>query len=210
MLRCVKTIGIFMIAVSATMLQAQEQHDGDASPSSAPIVRTGLTLRLEILASGEPEVASCTKRVSDTGTISLPLVGDVKVAGMTLEQLQKDLTDRYLKFLKEPQVMLAFELDNTADGISPFGHVTVLGRVKKPGWIKIPATRDLTVSRAVQQAGGLDTSAKDTSIKITRRGVDDEFEQILINLKAVGTKGDARGDIQLQPGDVVYVPEQIW
>jgi protein involved in polysaccharide export with SLBB domain len=84
-----------------------------------------------------------------------------------------------------------------------------LGRVKKPGRVAIPATRDLTVSMAVQQAGGFDTSAKDTAIRITR-SVGGKTGSREVNLRAVGAQGRVAEDLMLLPGDVVFVPELMF
>lgn len=182
----------------------------EAKRATPPVIRPGVVLEIEVLASGDIEVPASSKRVSDDGTISLPLVGTVSVENLTIEQLRDDLTERYLKYLRKPQIMLGFDLSDTADGVSPFGHVTVLGRVKKPGWIKIPPTRNLTVARAIQQAGGFDTSAKESAIRVTRQLENGKTEQLTIDLKAVGAKGDIKEDLLLLSGDVVYVPEQVW
>jgi protein involved in polysaccharide export with SLBB domain len=86
----------------------------------------------------------------------------------------------------------------------------VLGRVKEPGRVAIPATRDLTVSGAIQQAGGFAPSAKDSAILVTRSLPDGKTESRTINLKAVGTAGRLEDDIILQAEDVVFVPEAMF
>ena len=86
----------------------------------------------------------------------------------------------------------------------------MLGRVKEPGRIVIPATRDLTVSGAIQQAGGFATSAKDNAILVTRVLPEGKTESRTINLKAVGTGGRLDDDIVLEADDVVFVPEAIF
>ncbi|MDT8390040.1 MAG: polysaccharide biosynthesis/export family protein [Lentisphaeria bacterium] len=206
---------IFRVAMVVSAIgflwgQDTRPENSESARAAAPVIKPGVVLEIEVLASGDIEVPASDKRVSDGGTISLPLVGDVKVENLTIDQLQEDLTRRYLKYLRKPQVLVGFNLNDDTDGISPFGHVTVLGRVKKPGWIKIPPTRNLTVARAIQQAGGFDTSAKASSIKVTRQNKQNETESFTVDLKAIGSKGDLKGDLILQAGDVIYVPEQIW
>ena len=209
---CNRILFTCVLCFSFGFLRGEEpQSEPDRTPpETAPIVKPGVVLEIEVLASGDIEVPTTQKRVSDDGMISLPLVGDVKVVNLTLNQLQDELRKRYLKYLRKPQILLEFILDETSDGVSPFGHVTVLGRVKKPGWVKIPPTRHLTVARAIQQAGGFATSARSSSIKVTRKGENKKTKSFTVNLKALGSKGDFDGDIPLKAGDVVYVPEQMW
>ena len=80
--------------------------------------------------------------------------------------------------------------------------------MRKPGQINFPPTRELTVSRAIQLSGGLDTSARSSAIRVTRtRGnTTDQFE---VDLDHIGLSGQARDDVMLLPGDVVYVPEGV-
>jgi protein involved in polysaccharide export with SLBB domain len=88
--------------------------------------------------------------------------------------------------------------------------VTVLGRVKKPGKISLPATRDLVLSAAIQQAGGFDTSAKETAIRITRRLSNGGLKTREVNLHSVGAQGLVEEDVLLEPDDVVFVPELVF
>ena len=83
----------------------------------------------------------------------------------------------------------------------------MLGRVKTPGRVGIPATRDLTVSGAIQKAGGFQTSARTESILVTRRGSNGEATTYTISLNAVGAGGKVDDDLPLQSEDVVFVPE---
>ena len=110
----------------------------------------------------------------------------------------------------DPQVVVEFVKDQDSDLVSPWGYVTVLGRVKNPGRVSIPPTQDLTVSGAIQKAGGLDTSAKDTSIRVTRQLPEGRTKQFDVDLRKVGSTGQVREDLILTPGDVVFVPEMMF
>lgn len=171
------------------------------------ILRPGLPLSVKVLVAGRAEVESAGIRISDRGSIVLPLVGAVPVSHLNLDELHDDLTTRYRRFFVDPQVIVDFARDGTSDGISPWGYVTVLGRVRNPGRVMIPATRDLTVSGAIQRAGGFDTSARVNAIRVTRRISEDETETRVINLIAVGADGRLEDDVLLIMDDVVFVPE---
>ncbi|HOU21158.1 MAG TPA: polysaccharide export protein, partial [Kiritimatiellia bacterium] len=73
-----------------------------------------------------------------------------------------------------------------------------------------PPTRDLTVSGAIQKAGGVATSAKLNAILISRPLPDGTIETRTVNLNAVGKSGRLEEDIILEADDVVYVPESMF
>ena len=180
---------------------------GSTAIGTSTSIRSGLLLNIVVLVSGHKEVEETSKRVSDSGTVTLPMLGTVPVSGATLDELSRRLSLAYEAYYVKPQVIVEFVRDDAREGLSPWGYVTVLGRVKRPGRVAIPATRDLTVSGAIQQAGGFDTSAKDTEIRITRRLADGRAETRAANLHAVGAEGQTDEDIMLNADDVVYVPE---
>jgi protein involved in polysaccharide export with SLBB domain len=179
---------------------------------SADVVRLrpGLMVSMSVLVAGKAEISEPAKRVSDGGTVVLPLLGEVQVADLTLDELQNHLSERYARFFIQPQVILDFVREAGAEGISPWGFVTVLGRVKTPGRVAIPATRDMTVSGAIQQAGGFATSARAAGILVTRSMPDGRTETRTINLHAVGAAGRLDEDIILEANDVVFVPEAMF
>lgn len=140
----------------------------------------------------------------------LPLLGEVSVSDLTLDELRGRLSESYRVFLVDPQVIVDFAPDTSSGEISPWGFITVLGRVQAPGRVAIPPTRDLTVSGAIQKAGGVATSAKLNAILISRPLPDGTIETRTVNLNAVGKSGRLEEDIILEADDVVYVPESMF
>jgi len=182
-----------------------------AATSTSRRLVPGYVLSITVFVAGDKEIEDPDKRIQDDGTITLPLLGAIKVAGMTLADLREHLTALYNKsYFVDPQVVVDFSSAPGSDGVAPWGYVTVLGRVKKPGRVNIPATGDLKLTGAIQQAGGFDTSAKDTAIRVTRTGKSGKTEQKEINLRTIGSKGKADDDITLKPGDIIFVPELIF
>jgi polysaccharide export outer membrane protein len=173
-------------------------------------LRPGLVINVNVLVSGKNEITATAKRISDKGTIAMPLLGTVQVSDQSLENFSAQLTSAYKEFFVNPQVIVEFVRDDNKEGLSPWGNVTVLGRVKKPGRISLPATRDLTLSGAIQQAGGYDTSAKENAIRVTRKRPDGNVKTWEINLRSVGAEGLIENDILLEPDDVVFIPELIF
>lgn len=174
-----------------------------------PCLKPGIMVDVVVAASGRKEITEIGKRVSDDGNISLPLVGMVSVEGLTLKELSEHLQSIYRTYLRNPQVYTEFNIGSQGS-ISPWGSVTILGTVKQPGSVNIPQTQDLTVSRAIQSVGGLDTSADDSSIRITRRNPDGTVKKLKANLHALGSTGELKQDVTLEAGDIVFVPEEFF
>ena len=192
--------------------QAKDRSTLAPSPSADANarLRPGLVINVNVLVSGKKEIEAPAKRITDNGTIAMPLLGVVGVNDLSLDELGAKLTASYKEYFVNPQVIVEFVRDDNKEGLSPWGNVTVLGRVKKPGKISIPATRDLTLSAAIQQAGGFDTSAKETAIRVTHRLADGTTTTREVDLHSVGAEGLVEDDILLEPDDVVFVPELVF
>jgi len=135
----------------------------------------------------EPDLSLEKVRIAPNGTISMPLIGQVKVAGLTAAQVEKRITD-LLKdgYLKKPAVTVS---------VAEYRLFYVTGEVKKPGGYSY---RDgLTVHKAVSLAGGFSERAARDKITITHEG----------STKPV--KGVKLTD-PVQPGDVINVQESFF
>jgi protein involved in polysaccharide export with SLBB domain len=188
-------------AVAATEPTTEEERD------RSPLLRPGQMIRTTVFVAGKREIDAEVKRVSDNSVLDMPFIGNVSVSGQTLADLNATLQNRYKEFFINPQVVAEFLLEDNEDAVSPWGSVTVLGRVMTEGRVNIPPTQDLTLSAAIQQAGGFNTSAKTSAILITRRNADGKTERITVDFKSLGKRGDPENDVILKPGDRIFVPE---
>lgn len=169
-------------------------------------LRAGVLFSLNVEVGGENELEAEDLRVCENGEVVLPIIGTVKLGGLTLADVSDLLTTLYSPYyIEKPIVRIQFSMVETGAS-SPWGYVTVLGRVRKPGHVNLPPTRDMTVSSAIQGADGFDTSANVTAIRITRTGKDQTKTKIKVNINRIGEDGDVR----LRAGDVVYVPERVF
>ncbi len=182
--------------------------DGTArfSKGGDPLLRSGLVVKVSVMVGDKREVPETRVQVSDKGEITLPMIGKVSCEGISLQELRAKLETLYGNYYRQPEVAAEFVYDTNSE--SPWGRILVMGRVKSEGWVNIPPTRGMTVSRAVQLAGGFNTSAKKNKILVTRRLVDGSQRQYRVDLRAVAEKGAIDKDLPLEPGDVVFVPEQ--
>ncbi|MDE2292051.1 MAG: polysaccharide biosynthesis/export family protein [Elusimicrobia bacterium] len=142
-------------------------------------------------------------RVSLDGGITLPLIGSVKVGGLGVAEAEKVVTERYRKYLIDPQISIF---------ISEYGNkqVYVLGEVAKPGSYPLPTEARLSVIEAITLAGGFTQYAAADRTRVIRKNPDGKSQTFLIEVSAVTKRGDKSKDILLEPNDVVYVPESLF
>jgi polysaccharide biosynthesis/export protein len=141
----------------------------------------------------EPELSQAVV-VRPDGIITLPLLNDVKVAGMTTVELQAALTERLKAVVNDPQVTVSVKSVKSQ-------RVFLTGMVGKQG--VYPMGGGLTVLQLIAQAGGLGPFAKVRSIYILRHENGKETRIPFNYKKALSGKG---GDVVLQSGDMVVVP----
>lgn len=138
---------------------------------------------------------SQTVTIGPDGFISLPLLGDIHVAGMTANALAHDLKLKLDGFMVNPQVTVS-----VVDIRSR--QVFVTGQVGKPGGY--PLVAPISVLQLIAQAGGLNTFANRKEIVILR-GSGNRLERLKFNYNGA-VRGDPRQNIDLKPGDTVIVP----
>jgi polysaccharide export outer membrane protein len=138
---------------------------------------------------------SQTVTVDPNGFVSLPLVGDIHVAGMTTDQMAAVLGSRLASFVVSPQVTVS-----VVDIRSR--QVYVMGKVGKAGGY--PLITPVTVLQLIAEAGGLNPYAKRKDIYVLR-SANGRTEKLSFNYDQV-TRGNGSDNIVLQPGDTVIVP----
>jgi polysaccharide biosynthesis/export protein len=151
---------------------------------------------LEISVFKVPDL-SRTVQVADSGTINLPLVGEVPAAGRTAQDVERDLTKRLgAKYLQNPQVNIYVKEYNSQ-------RVTVEGSVKKPG--VYPIRGGTTLLQLVATAEGFtDTAQSEVAVF---RNVDGKRTAAKFDVGEIRT-GNAK-DPQLVQGDVVVVSDSM-
>lgn len=175
-----------------------------------PRVRIGVGVDVHVGAVGQPPV-NMTVRVDQNGEIALSylLKKPVYCNEFTLDELKEKLTKEYKTYIKQPQVTVTFaQFDGR--GVSPWGTVMVLGEVGRPGPVNLSQTMELTVTKALQEAGGLKPYANQRKIKVTSFDNEGNKTRTIVDVLEIGEKGDTSKDIRLKAGDVVWVPEAIW
>lgn len=141
-------------------------------------------------------------RIEGDGTVSLALVGKVKLAGMTVGEGKSLITDLYSRdYLVDPQISLLVV------SFSP-KVLHILGSVRSPGVVNIPPDRDLTLTEALSMVGGVTRMGNPRAIKIKRVDQDGRTRQMEVNFSKVVQDPDVT-DLVLNEGDTIWVPERI-
>ena len=142
------------------------------------------------------EELSTTVPVRPDGNITVPLVGELHLAGMTPYDAREELNEAYSKFVSEPTVSLVVNEINSR-------KVFILGEVATPGVYDL--VQPLKLVQALALAGGLTPFAKKDQIVVLRveNGID---RRRVYSLKDIisGVKSD--DNIPLVPGDTIIVP----
>jgi polysaccharide export outer membrane protein len=134
--------------------------------------------------------------IAPDGVISYPLIGRIKVSGLTYPQLLKHMERALSEYYKDPSIAVnVVKVSNQ--------KVFVLGEVKNPAVLQIE--NDLSVVEALTRTGGISGDAKTSNLLLIRGGVDDPI-LLIINIADLFSKGDLTQNIYLQRGDILLVP----
>ena len=182
-------------------------NDALTKPSSTKLEK-GDVIEVSVEVDGVMEVSRHRMDVNDFGYVTLPLVGDVNVGGMTVAQARSVIARTYGEYYVNAPVIMVSRADVPEAG--DFGYVTVMGRVSKPGPVALPNAEGIKLTEAIQFAGGFAPSAKQDAIRVSRTEPGGKKIQVTVDYQKIGTAGNARADLSLMPGDIIYVPERMF
>lgn len=153
----------------------------------------GDMLRINVY--GHPDL-SLETRISDAGSITFPLIGEVKLGGLTRAAAEKKLAGMLEKggYLRNPQVNIAIA-QNQSQQVSIFGQVT------RPGRYPVEGKRSLTDILAM--AGGMTADAGDTVTLVRSR--DGKTVKETLDIHDMVRNGDMHKNLELKTNDVIYV-----
>jgi polysaccharide biosynthesis/export protein len=211
--RCVVLAGITIVlgmtAAAQNIAANSAPADSSSSVSAAPSASTpGLQQRnpryklrkgdsFDVDFAMTPEFNQVVA-VQPDGYITLKSIGSMYVEGQTVPELTQTLTNAYTKILHDPVI---------AVGLKDFErpYFIASGQVARPG--KYDLRGDLTVTEAVAIAGGFDEKSKHSQVVLFHPVPTGGFEAKVINVKKLMADKDMSEDIRLQPGDMLFVPQ---
>ncbi|MDR7550833.1 MAG: polysaccharide biosynthesis/export family protein [Armatimonadota bacterium] len=150
---------------------------------------------LEITVYGYADLSRLVTVLPD-GTISVPLVGIITVAGLTVEQATKKIAQGLALYIKNPQVVVIVK------EFRKF-RIAVLGQVMRPGTYELKP--GVTVLDALSAAGGLTEKASVTQARLIRAS----GETVPLRLDELLLRQEMRHNLPLQSGDTLMIPEEL-
>jgi polysaccharide export outer membrane protein len=170
---------------------------GAASMSNSPSMLLHEGNNLKITFPGAPTLDT-TQIVRQDGKITLQLVGEMKVTGLTPSELEKELLKVYGTQLVDKEVSVTV--------LGAAFEVYVTGAVQRPG--KIVSDRVMTPLEAVIEAGLDHNKANMKKVVVVREKDNGQTEKFSLNLDDV-LKGKSTVPFILMPMDKIYVPEKF-
>lgn len=202
---------LFLVAVPAAaqedqpqVLEARPVETGTENPfptvgllsTRGADYRIGRQDLLEIRVFNLPELDQ-TVRVADDGSITMPLLGRMQIAGLTKTELQIHIA-RLLgeSYVRDPQVTVFIKEYESR-------KVAVSGAVKKPGSYEMLGEK--TLLEMISLAGGLDADLGN-ELFIFRELEDGVTRRIPVELHGLVYAADPDLNLAVKPGDIIYVP----
>lgn len=200
-------IAAAILLAGAAIGQAPADQDARDKQARGVVIGPEDTVTISVL---NAEELSKDWRISSSGDLNLPLLGRIPAAGLTVEQFERDLHRRLLKYYHQPQVSVF---------VSEFRSqpVTVVGPVEKPGTYQLQGSRSLF--DVLIMAGGPKETAGETvtlSRPVERGDIDHpetrpdntgKFYIVELPLEDVMEGRGGGAAIDVQPHDVVAVSE---
>jgi polysaccharide biosynthesis/export protein len=180
-----------------------EGPDRASAPTGAPVSRgvsddyligSGDTLQISVWKELEVSVPSAVVRPD--GRITVPLIKEVEVAGLTPRQAEALISEGLGKFITDPNVTVVVAAINSK-------KIYVIGAVRKEG--TLPYTYGMSVMQALSEAGGLNDYAKRKKIYILRTESGKEY-RLDFNYDEVVKGERMEQNILLLPSDTVVIP----
>lgn len=178
-----RSMGV-LVALSLILSGVPEQAHAQATASST-ILRAGDVLRINVWPNTE---LSGEFTIEQDGFVYLPLLAEVRAAGVSVDDLRAELRRRYGEVQRNPVVT-----------VTPMFQVSVTGAVQRPGIHMI--TPNTSVLDVVVMSGGFQGSADSENVRIVRPGQVTDYDAFRALETGVGMEA-----IALQSGDHIFVP----
>ncbi|MHB8790325.1 MAG: SLBB domain-containing protein [Desulfobulbaceae bacterium] len=174
------------LGVSSLLAQAADSFGAEY------ILGPGDVIRITVYANDDLLTEA---RMSSEGVVIMPLLGQVKLTGMTVGQASEHISSLLADgYIINPQVNIFIQEFRSKKAI-------ILGRINRPGMIEMSGT--VTLLELISQAGGL---ADDFGEKVTIKRVENGKDHVIqVDLKSLIEGGDMKQNIDIRDGDTIYV-----
>jgi polysaccharide export outer membrane protein len=145
----------------------------------------------------QPDYTLEKVKISPVGRIYHPLLGDIEVAGLTVDKLTEKLTADFSQYIINPKLSVSLLEANSA-------KVGVLGDVAHPGIVVM--TRPMTVLDVLSATGGISDLGSKSKVTILRQSGYDRPQTVNVNVKRIlEGKANSEENLRLQAGDTIIV-----
>lgn len=209
---------------------------GESPPADSRVIAPGDLLEFRVVESGE---GASRLPVASSGELEVPYLGRVAVAGKKTGEAAgeiKELLEKKVYFVATVllSVVAAGNPPETSRAVDPQpsgprpveskpleskpaearlerepAQVTVVGRVRLQGIQDLPREGKYYLSQAIAKAGGLMPWANGRKVQVVRRNELGKNERFTADVLSVMREGQIENDVELQPGDMVIVPEKL-
>jgi len=180
------TIALIMVLLASALLAMDARAQDKSDALSTYRLNSGDVISIRVF--GEDDFTREKIRLTDAGTVSFPILGEIPMLGRTVGEIEKLVTDRLKgRYLVNPRVSVS---------IGAYPSFFVNGMVEKPG--AYPFQPGLNVRKAVSIAGGLKERASANKIFIVREK-DAAHQPVKVDLNA-----------EIGPGDIITVEESFF
>lgn len=184
-------IAAFFAVLATGAASAQETEPPGQAVASDPEYVIGVEDVLRIAVWGEPDLSQ-TLQVRPDGVITLPLVNDIRAAGLTPAQVRQKIAEALRDFVRDPSVTVIVEQINSY-------QVFFLGEVRSQG--RVQFYRPVRLIQAIATAGGLTEFAKKEIVLLREEyGVE---KRIPIDYKKLINGDPSQENIVLKAGDTL-------
>ncbi|HEY3738974.1 MAG TPA: polysaccharide biosynthesis/export family protein [Bryobacteraceae bacterium] len=135
--------------------------------------------------------------VQPDGYVSLPLVGELKAAGLTLDEVTQAIRAKANITLNDPEVMVLLR-----DYLKPY--FVLAGEVARPGRVEMHGP--VTLIEAIALGGGFKDTAKRTQVVLLRKTSGEMAEVKVFDVRKLMSRSGIGEDIPVRPGDMLVVP----
>jgi protein involved in polysaccharide export with SLBB domain len=138
--------------------------------------------------------------ITPSGTISLPMAGEITAAGMTPDELSEAIGMAMSPYLLDPTTSVLIESVGRR-------YVYVIGEVGTPG--RIDMYGGLTISAALAEARGIESTGRPSSVMVVRKTGVERPIAFKVDVTKILSARDMSHDVVLRSDDVVYVPRSV-
>lgn len=184
----------FLCNLNAALLIGAEIQEEDLS---SYVIGTGDKLEITVFRNTDLDVSP---QVDTMGEITFPLLGGMKVSGLTPYQVRDRITEGLRKYITNPQVTVNVSTYQSQ-------KITIMGEVESPGVLQIEKPQP--IYELISKAGGFTENSNKDNVTILRKDKKGARQILNIDMRKMLEEGDTSQNILIYKDDIIYVPKDI-